>query len=99
MHLSETSERLTSDSKYIIDYMLGKKEKIKKKREAAGPSPATVFENGDAHNDAGLRKKKPRHPQSAEKMAAKYGLFAISYTCFPVHRTSLWLLSSKIANV
>ena len=47
-------------------------EKIKKKRKAAGVSPEPALENGDAPNDAGSSKKKPRHSKSAEKLAAKY---------------------------
>ena len=74
MQFSETSERLSSDSLHITGHMLGQKDK---KRKAAETSPETALENGDAHNDAGPKKKKPRHPKSAEKLAAKYGLLVV----------------------
>lgn len=55
-------------------------EKTTKKRKALGPSPEPALENGDAHNDAGSSKRKPRHSKSAEKLAAKNSLFA-TVTC------------------
>ena len=68
VHFSETSDRLSSHSIHITGHMLGNKEK---KRKIAETSPETALKNGDAHNDAGSKKRKPRHPKSAEKLAAK----------------------------